>query len=342
MIGIYCIKNIINNKKYIGYSTGIMGRWANHKSELRRHAHENDHLQKSYNKYGKDNFIYYVIEECSENKLLKKEKYYIKLYKTRDPEFGYNLNDGGVGSLHPREETLEKLRKRTMSQENKDKMSLRLKGVPKSEEWKVKVRGRKMTEENRIKLSKRSKGRPLSEKQKNDLSINQINKKRLCDKIPSSKYIGVSQSKEKWRAVIRVDRKGIGLGRFDTDVDAAIAYNKAYDFYYPDNVVPNNISCDEIKNSEILKNKILMERLKNKTSKYKGAHKDAKTQKWVAKIYFDKKVMNIGYFFTEIEAAMAYNQIAEEYFGHKAKLNIIPVQDIIDNWNCEIEGGIQK
>ena len=62
MVGIYEIINIINNKKYIGQSIEIKRRWNDHKSELRRNSHHNIYLQKSWNKYGEENFKFEVIE----------------------------------------------------------------------------------------------------------------------------------------------------------------------------------------------------------------------------------------------------------------------------------------
>ena len=60
-IGIYLIRNKINNKVYVGQSVNIKARWSNHKRELEKGIHSNDHLQKSYNKYGKINFEFKVI-----------------------------------------------------------------------------------------------------------------------------------------------------------------------------------------------------------------------------------------------------------------------------------------
>ena len=48
--GIYCIENIITNKKYIGQSINIKDRWSKHKSELNHQTHDNDYLQKAWNK----------------------------------------------------------------------------------------------------------------------------------------------------------------------------------------------------------------------------------------------------------------------------------------------------
>ena len=58
LCGIYQIKNIINNKSYIGQSTDINKRIAKHKASLRHNKHNNSHLQNAYNKYGEDKFVF--------------------------------------------------------------------------------------------------------------------------------------------------------------------------------------------------------------------------------------------------------------------------------------------
>jgi hypothetical protein len=60
----------------------------------------------------------------------------------------------------------------------------------------------------------------------------------------------------------------------------------------------------------------------NKSSKYKGVCRH-KCGGWTAYINKNKKLIYLGYFKTEIEAAETYNAKAKELFGEFAKLNNI-------------------
>ena len=82
--GIYGIKNLINNKIYVGQAEDIYLRWIHHKSDLRGNRHHNCHLQNSWNKYGEINFLFYIIEECKLSELNEKEKYWITQLRTYD------------------------------------------------------------------------------------------------------------------------------------------------------------------------------------------------------------------------------------------------------------------
>lgn len=149
--GIYEIINRKNNYKYIGYAKNIEQRWKHHIYNLNKNTHDNGYLQNAWNKYGEKNFSFSIIEECKENKLIKKEKYYIKKLKTVRPN-GYNLSEGGLGNTgwKPSEETL--LKKSNSVLGNKNPM------------W-----GRKHSEKTRILFSKQRRGTKNGIGNKNNL-----------------------------------------------------------------------------------------------------------------------------------------------------------------------------
>ena len=93
--GIYCIKNLVNQKKYIGLSNNIARRKREHLYTLRNGKHENKHLQYAWDKYGEENFSFYIIEECSVDMLDEREKYYIAKYQSNNDMYGYNIESGG-------------------------------------------------------------------------------------------------------------------------------------------------------------------------------------------------------------------------------------------------------
>ncbi len=141
--GIYKIKNIINNKIYIGQSCSIKNRWNIHINNLLNNKHINYHLQQSWNKYGKDCFEFSIIEECKEERLNEREIYWIDHYKSYDSNFGYNMTYGGEGGK-PTEETRKKISdKLKISWSNlsdkKQEVSERMKEQWKDENYKNKM-----------------------------------------------------------------------------------------------------------------------------------------------------------------------------------------------------------
>lgn len=107
--GIYCIKNKINNKMYIGQSTQIERRLREHKSLLRNNHYNKRHLQYAWNKYGEENFDFIILEKCKLEELDEREIYWINFYKTNIREYGYNYESGGHKNKNLSDETKIKI-----------------------------------------------------------------------------------------------------------------------------------------------------------------------------------------------------------------------------------------
>ena len=101
--GIYIITNLINGKRYIGSAKNLRKRLYDHVWDLDKKIHPNNYLQNSWNKYGKDNFEYGILEYCEENTRLIRETFYIN---TLNPE--YNLNGVNLNSIQNHSEETKK------------------------------------------------------------------------------------------------------------------------------------------------------------------------------------------------------------------------------------------
>lgn len=111
IIGIYCIKNTINNKVYIGKSICVYTRIRQHITALTRKSDdENDHFINAWYKYGKNNFDYSVLETfelSSEVESIVKlaELKWMNIHKSLNPKFGYNKRADSETSMIVHEET---------------------------------------------------------------------------------------------------------------------------------------------------------------------------------------------------------------------------------------------
>lgn len=120
---IYKITNLINGKIYIGKDT----------TNNKNYYGSGLLIQRSIEKFGRQNFIKEIIEECDTNEqLCKKEKYWIDYYKSTNLSIGYNISNGGDGgdviSNHPNKDEIikkvsKKLKNRVFSESHKNNLS---------------------------------------------------------------------------------------------------------------------------------------------------------------------------------------------------------------------------
>lgn len=190
---IYKITNTVNGKCYIGQTRcrRSSDRIRKHQLELRKGIHANEHLQRSWTKYGSDSFTFEVIArayDLTELDLL--EIAWISELRSMNPEFGYNKESGGN-------------RQKIMSKETRSKISKALTGRPVSDETRVKIsesnkigrRGIFHSEETRRKMSESHKaiakrgsahhafGKTTSDKQKQavrEANARKSRKKIMC------------------------------------------------------------------------------------------------------------------------------------------------------------------
>jgi group I intron endonuclease len=263
--GIYCIRNLINGKRYIGWASDIAERFWNHKWALRNNKHSNNYLQRSWNKYTEKNFIFEIIEEYPLvlETLRLMEIYFIAYYDSFVADGkGYNLTRGGEGNLGwiPAKESIEKMRVshlgKISSEEQRKKQSIALSGknhpfygMHRTEEQKRK-QSEKMSGENhplwgtthspetieKMREAKRGQIRPQKTRDKISESLKGNKSIWFGKKMPNSysNYLCVTRNKASadriyWRAKVGEEY----IGQFKTEIEAA----KAADKY----IVENNV-----------------------------------------------------------------------------------------------------
>jgi len=159
---IYGIFNNINGKVYVGQTKQMLAQ------RIYQHRFKkNLPIGHALRKYGEESFTIFILD-CAkaQDELDEKEQYWIAHLGCKAP-VGYNLADGGGGSLNPIPEIREKNslwhKGRKVSDETKNKLSLIRKGVKKSEEHKKKIalahKGMTYSEETKQKVAASQRGR---------------------------------------------------------------------------------------------------------------------------------------------------------------------------------------
>ena len=94
MIGIYKITNKINGLSYIGQSVHIERRFIEHCLPSKTSK-----ISYAIQEYGKNNFDFSVLEECSQEQLNDREVYWIQYFNTIVP-YGYNVAETNSATNH--------------------------------------------------------------------------------------------------------------------------------------------------------------------------------------------------------------------------------------------------
>ncbi len=155
-------------------------------------------------------------KELTWEKACAMEKQWIALYGRKDKDTGclVNLTDGGEGAINPSKETRTKIsnthKGKVMSLETRTKLAIA--GIGKTHN-----RGKIRSEEAKQKIALINKGKPAS----------------LKTRMKIGKGYSYRKSHGKWVARITVLSKRKHLGYFDTEEEAAAAYNNALAEMFP-------------------------------------------------------------------------------------------------------------
>ena len=108
------------------------------------------------------------------------------------------------------------------------------------------------------------------------------------EKVYSSKYKGVRKAREKFQAIISINKVQYNLGSYDIEQEASEAYQKALYNWENFKIFPNYVNP-------------------NKVSKYEGIYyvKNGNSKPWKASVKIADKRKYIGYYYTEEEAREA-------------------------------------
>jgi len=174
--GIYQIRNIVTGLCYVGQSIELNKREYYHWNNLKNNnGVENQYLQNSYNKRGKESFIFEILLYCEWSELTRYEQFFVDKYVKIN--LSYNICIECVDStkgVKPSEETCKK-----MSENHAD---VNGKNNPFYDKKHSEETRKRMSEacENRLPPSEESRKR-MSESQKNRGPITEETRKKLSE-----------------------------------------------------------------------------------------------------------------------------------------------------------------
>lgn len=178
MGGIYIIRNIKNNKYYIGSTNCFEIRFKKHRTLLKNNKHENQYLQKSFNKHGFENFKFEIIEVCFN--YIEREQEYLNIAFLSDNSKLQCYNIVNVANKPP----IGLMKGKKHSEETKNKIRNSKKGIKtgkRSEETKKKMSLSKLGNKNP------RYGKNVSIKTRNKIKFANLGKKHSASSLEKMK-----------------------------------------------------------------------------------------------------------------------------------------------------------
>jgi len=207
LTGVYQIRNLVNGKLYIGSAAkSFHVRWYDHKHKLNKGSHHSVRLQRAWNKYGADSFVFEVLLVCEPSECLASEQVFLD--RLCSHLNGYNVcpNAASILGLKRSDKTKEKMSssqkgkkygadaranmsaaaKKSMTPERRAKISKAARNI--SEETRAKMREAKknISDETRAKMSACRKGKRLSDETRQRMSVARKGVKRSAEAIAKS------------------------------------------------------------------------------------------------------------------------------------------------------------
>lgn len=161
---IYKIRNVVNNKFYVGSTVNTEVRFKAHRRHLRKGKHQSPHMQAAWNKYGEDCFKFEVVEHVANPEdLLKAEQVWLDAHAGKT--YCYNWATDASAPMRGKKHTGEALEKVkaaglkvpkgansvlfgvSRSVETKAKISEKCKGLPNP------MKGKKHSEQSRLNIA---------------------------------------------------------------------------------------------------------------------------------------------------------------------------------------------